>query len=167
MCAPYAHPENNFHTHPPSLLPFPPLSPACLPSLYRFLTSFSGFSSSAISPRGPSLRTLEPFLRLSDPRFILVKREHAAKRRGRVGGQEKKGRIYPLPSRRDHLSFWCRAVSDSLIARPCVWSTLLGSCGERNVENECGAEVILSERYIAWTYLECQVRDEYRLAELR
>lgn len=85
--------------------PFPPLSPACLPSLYRSLTSFSGSSSSAISPHGPSPRTLESFLRLSDPRFILVKREHAAKRRGRVGGQKKKGRIYPLPSRRDHLSF--------------------------------------------------------------
>lgn len=151
MCAPYAHPENNFHTHPPSLLPFPPL-------YLRLVSLLSTDPSphtlvpllSAISPRGPSPRTLEPFLRLSDPRFILVKREHAAKRRGRVGGQKKKGRIYPLPSRRDHLSFWCRAVSDSLIARPCVWSTLLGSCGEtENIGNECGAGVIHStECYI-------------------
>lgn len=83
-------------------LSFPPLRPDPSPRSLVFLLV------RRLASRSPRFRTLEPFLRLSDPRFILVKREHAA--RGgegwRVGGQErKKGRIYPLPSRRDHLSF--------------------------------------------------------------
>lgn len=59
----------------------PLLSPACFPFL--LLTDPSPRSPASLcpptSPYGPSLRTLEPFLRLSDPRFILVKREHAAR----------------------------------------------------------------------------------------
>lgn len=126
--------ENNFHTHPPSPSPLLSSGPVSL----LFVDP---------SPRSPA--PLRPPPRLADPRpersnrffgyqipdsysssASTLREGNVEGRLRELGGQEKKRCIYLLPSRWDHLSFWCRAVSDSLIARPCVWSTLLGLCGE-------------------------------------
>ena len=81
MCAPYARIQRIIFI----LIHLPLL----LPPTFFFLSSFS------------TAPYLEPFLRLSDPRFILVKRERKRER-------ERKERVYPFLSHLGHLSFWCR-----------------------------------------------------------
>lgn len=159
MCAPYVHPQRIIFIliH----LPLPPFLSSGPVSLL--------FADP--SPRSPA--PLRPPPRLTDPRSERSNRffgyqipdsysSSASTLRGGkgegggwrgLGGQEKKRRIYLLPSRWDHLSFWCRAVSDSLIARPCVWSTLLGSCGENEECRKWMRSARMISPTLLWIYL--------------
>jgi len=138
VCAPYVHPQRIIF-----ILIHLPLPLSYLPALSLFSSPIPHLVHRLLFVRHLVSRTLAPNARtvssvIRSPihtRQARARCEEAREReREREGGglesQEKKRRIYLLPSRWDHLSFWCRAVSDSLIARPCVWSTLLGSCGE-------------------------------------
>ena len=119
-------------------LPFPFFSLPCL----SLLSSSLLFSSLLffLDPYSPVARTVSSVIRSpihTRQARASCKRERGKERereatttvegRNQEGQGGKKNAVYPLPSLRGHLSFWCRAVSDSLIARPRVWSTLSGT----------------------------------------